>query len=65
METQHLDVFADNLFDLDPAAVVAVVQRQRQHLKHPPVGVDEFLETLLGQGLVQTSKALATYRAIL
>jgi len=39
METQHPDVLAGNLFDLDPAAVIAAAQRQRQHLKHPPVGV--------------------------
>ena len=65
METQHPDVFAENLFDLDHAAVIAAAQRQRQQLKHPPVGVDEFLETLLRQGLVQTSKSLANYRAIL
>jgi len=65
IETQHPDVFADNLFDLDPAAVIAAAQRQRQQLKNPPVGVEEFLETLLRQGLVQTSKSLATYRAIL
>jgi hypothetical protein len=65
IETQHPDVFADNLFDLDPAAVIAAAQRQRQQLRNPPVGVDEFLETLLRQGLVQTSKSLSTYRAIL
>ena len=65
METQHPDVFAENRFDLDHPAVIAAAQRQRQQLKHPPVGVDEFLETLLRQGLVQTSKSLANYRAIL
>jgi predicted nucleic acid-binding protein len=65
LETQHPDVFADNLFDLDQAAVIAAAQRQRQQLKHPPVGVDDFLETLLRQGLVQTSKSLSKYREIL
>jgi len=65
METQHPDVFAENLFDLDHAAVIVAAQRQRQQLKHPPVGVDELLETLLRQGLVQTSKSLANYQAIL
>jgi hypothetical protein len=53
--TGHKELFAG----------LTTAQRQRQHLKHPPVGVDEFLETLLRQGLVQTSKSLATYRAIL
>ena len=65
VEAQHPDLFIDNLFDLDPAAVVTAAQRQRAQLTDPPVPVDAFLETLLKQGLVQTSKALGTYRAIL
>jgi hypothetical protein len=32
---------------------------------HPPQDVDAYLNILLRQGLVQTVKALATYRAIL
>ncbi len=65
IETQHPDVFADSLFDLDHAAVVAAAQRQRRNLRNPPIDVDKYLETLLRQGLVQTVKSLATYRAIL
>jgi hypothetical protein len=65
IEAQHPDVFIDNLFDLDPAAVITAAQRQRQHLKSPPMSVDQLLETLLRQGLVQTTKALAEYRTIL
>jgi hypothetical protein len=65
IETQHPDVFADNLFDLDQAAVVAAAQRQRRQLKNRPVDVDEYLETLFRQGPVQTAKSLAKYRAIL
>jgi hypothetical protein len=56
-ETQRIQIFEE----INQAHQVEL----RQHLKHPPVGVDEFLETLLRQGLVQTSKSLATYRAIL
>lgn len=65
IEAQHPDLFIDNLFDLDPAAVVTAAQRQRAQLTDPPVPVDTFLDTLLRQGLVQTSKALGHYRAIL
>lgn len=65
IEAQHPDLFVDNLFDLDPAAVVAAAQKQRAQLKHPPLGVDRYLDVLLRQGLVQTVKALSTYRAIL
>jgi hypothetical protein len=46
------------LFDLDQAAVIAAAQRQRAHLKNPPLDVDHYLDALLRQGLVQTAKAL-------
>ena len=65
IEAQHPDLFVDNLFDLDQAAVVAAAQRQRAQLRNPPLDVDRYLEVLLRQGLVQTVKALGTYRAIL
>lgn len=65
VESQHPDEFVENLFDLDAAAVVAAAQRQRAQLKSPPIDVDRYLEILFRQGLVQTTKALATYRAIL
>ena len=61
IEAQHPDLFIDNLFDLDQAAVVAAAQRQRAQLKNPPLDVDHYLDVLLRQGLVQTTKALATY----
>jgi hypothetical protein len=65
IEAQHPDQFAEYLFDLDPAAVVAAAQRQRSKLKAPTMDVDRFLDNLLKQGLVQTAKSLARYRAIL
>ncbi|MEH2922413.1 PIN domain-containing protein [Samsonia erythrinae] len=65
IEPQHPDEFVENLFDLDAASVVAAAQRQRSQLKNPPIDVDHYLEILFRQGLVQTTKALATYRAIL
>lgn len=65
IEAQHPDLFVENLFDLDQAAVVAAAQRQRAQLKNPPMIVEQYLEVLLRQGLVQTTKSLATYQAIL
>lgn len=65
IESQHPDEFVDNLFDLDAAAVVAAAQRQRAQLVNPPLDTDSYLDILLRQGLVQTAKALSTYRAIL
>ena len=64
IEAQHPDLFID-LFDLDPAAVVAAAQRQRAQLENPPLDVNHYLDVLLRQGLVQTAMALANYRAIL
>lgn len=66
LEAQHPDVFGENLFDLDQAAVVAAAQRQlRQQLKNPPIDVDRYLKVLLKQGLTQTVKGLAGFREVL
>ncbi|MCK9488334.1 MAG: PIN domain-containing protein [Xanthomonadales bacterium] len=65
IEAQHPDEFIDNLFDLDPAAVVEAARRQRATLKSPAVDVDRYLESLLRQGLVQTVRSLTTYRNML
>lgn len=65
IEAQHPDEFVDNLFDLDPAAVVVAAQRQRKQLKMPPMDVGTYLDLLLRQGLIQSSKALTNYQAIL
>ena len=65
IEAQHPDEFAENLFDLDPAAVVAAAQRQRAQLKNPALTTDAYLDVLRRQGLVQTAKALVTYQGIL
>lgn len=65
IEAQHPDEFVDNLFDLDPAAVVAAAQRQRKQLKAPPMNTDTYLDLLLRQGLVQSVKALNSFRAML
>ncbi|MNQ59554.1 MULTISPECIES: PIN domain-containing protein [unclassified Pseudomonas] len=65
VEAQHPDEFIDNLFDLDPAAVIAAAQRQRAHLKLPSMDVDSYLALLQRQGLVQSVKELTHYRAIL
>ena len=63
LESRHPDAFVHDLLQLDMAAVVSAAQRQRAQLRHPPIGVDQYLEILRGQGLVQTTKALAGHRA--
>jgi PIN domain len=65
IEARHPDAFVDELFDLAPAAVIHAAQQQRKQLRHPPMDAERFIEILLKQGLVQTCKALAMYRAIL
>ncbi|WP_333988192.1 PIN domain-containing protein [Pseudomonas sp. S3(2024)] len=65
VEAQHPDEFVENLFHLDPAAVIAAAQRQRQQLKLPPIAVEPFLDLLQRQGLVESVRALSAYRAIL
>lgn len=65
IEVQHPDEFIDNLFDLDPAAVVAAAQKQRRSLKNPPIDVDRYLSILQRQGLVRTVKALLGLQSLL
>ncbi len=65
IEAQHPEEFIDNLFDLDHAAVVGAAQRQRAQLAKPKLDVERYLDVLLKQGLVQTTRALAPYRSIL
>lgn len=65
VEVQHPDEFIDNLFDLDPAAVVAAARKQRQTLRSPPVGTERYLEILLKQGLTRTIKDLSRFRSVL
>jgi hypothetical protein len=65
MEAQHPDVFIDNLFDLDPAAVLAAAQRHRKTLRNPPFSQERYLTALLRQGLVETCRSLAGWKAAL
>ena len=51
IEAQHPDEFIGHLLDLDPGAVCNVARLQRQALKNPPKSPEEFLDTLLRQGL--------------
>lgn len=65
IEAQHPDLFVENLFDLDQAAVIEAARRQRQSLKNPPFDADQYLDLLLRQGLGQTTKSLAAYRKLI
>lgn len=58
VEAQHPDEFILYLLDLNPAVVCAAAERQRTRLKKPPKTPDEYLDTLLTQGLPQSVTTL-------
>lgn len=51
IEAQHPDDFICDLIDLKPALVRAAAETCRQRLKNPTKPIDEYLDTLLKQGL--------------
>lgn len=65
IEAQHPDEFVEDLCDLDAALVLESARKQRCALRHPPVDVDSYLGTLSQQGLVNTSRFLSGFRAML
>ncbi len=54
MEAQHPDDFIGHLMDLDTGAICNAARLQRQALMNPPKSPEEFLDTLLSQGLAVT-----------
>ncbi len=59
---QHPDDFVFYLLDLHPAQVCQAAANHRQSLKNPPKTVDEYLDTLIRQGLTQTVALLRTWK---
>lgn len=55
---QHPDDFIVDLLDLHSAGVLEAVARHRRSLKHPPKTADDYLNTLLAQGLTQSAAAM-------
>jgi len=58
IEAQHPDEFITHLIDLNQARVCAAAEEQRSSLRHPPKTIEEYLDTLLRQGLPQTTALL-------
>ncbi|MBT5229095.1 MAG: PIN domain-containing protein [Methylococcales bacterium] len=65
LEAQHPDDFIFNLLDLSPMLVVQAAAQQRASLKNPKKNVDEYLDTLLNQGLTQTVGILKQWRSMI
>lgn len=58
IEAQHPDEFVVHLIDLNPGVVLSFVTRCRRNLKNPSKTAEEYLDTLLAQGLPETVAAL-------
>jgi len=54
LAAQHPDDFIVDLLDLHPAGVLEAAACHRRSLKNPPKTADEYLDTLLAQGLTQS-----------
>ncbi|MFB2978884.1 PIN domain-containing protein [Microseira sp. BLCC-F43] len=55
---QHPDEFILYLITLGTEAVCAAAERQRSRLRNPPKTPDEYLETLINQGIPQSAARL-------
>lgn len=62
LAAQHPDDFIFDLLDLHPARVCEAAASHRRSLKNPPKTVDEYLDTLLKQGLTQTVGVLRGWK---
>ena len=62
LAAQHPDDFIFDLFDLHPGQVCEAAANHRRSLKHPPKTADEYLDTLLKQGLTQTVGLLRAWK---
>ena len=54
LAAQHPDDFIFDLLDLHTAGVLEAAANHRRSLKNPPKTAEEYLDTLLAQGLTQT-----------
>lgn len=61
VEALHPDVFLSDIWDLDQAAVLEAVQKQRALLKNPAYSPRQLLDTLLQQKLPETVKHLSGF----
>lgn len=61
IEAQDPDSFLLFQLDLAPGKFLNAVRQHRARLKHPPMNQEQYLETLLRQGLTQVTQALKEY----
>jgi hypothetical protein len=58
IEAQHPHEFIRHLPDLKPRVICQAAEKHRLSLKNPPKTTEEYLDTLLKQGLPQTALTL-------
>jgi hypothetical protein len=63
LAAQHPDDFIFDPLDLHPARVCESAANHRRSLKNPPKTADEYLDTLLKQGLTQAVGLLREWKA--
>lgn len=65
IEALHPDAFLSDIWDLDQAAVLEAVQKQRASLNNPSHTPRELLDTLLKQRLPEIVKHLSSYESLI
>lgn len=55
------DDFVADIFDLDPAIVMAAIKRHKQSLKNPPKTWTQYLDSLEAAGMRQTAALIRQY----
>ncbi|UNT13395.1 PIN domain-containing protein [Pseudomonas sp. I3-I5] len=65
IEALHPDVFLSDIWDLDHAAVLKAVQKQRAALNNPVYSPRELLDILLKQRLPETVKHLSNHELLI
>lgn len=58
VQAKHPDVFVLDILNVNSDAVCQAAERQRSRLRNPPKTPDEYLETLINQGLPRTAAKL-------
>ncbi|NER98805.1 MAG: PIN domain-containing protein [Symploca sp. SIO1B1] len=58
IEAQHPDNFICDLIDLKPTKMITAVKICQQRLRNPPKSINEYLDTLLRQGLTLSVSTL-------
>ena len=65
LAAQHPDNFIADLLNLYPEVVLESVKNHRRSLKNPSKSVDDYLDTLLAQGLNQSVATLRSWSAVI